>query len=252
VLLTLGTSVPVATANELARLKPGRIVVLGGTAVISDAVVASLSGYATSGLATRIAGADRYATAARTSAAAFAPGIAVAYVATGVSFPDALAGGVAAGRQKGPVLLVSGSSVPSATASELARLKPGRIVVLGGTSVVSDAVATALRSYAISGTVTRLAGADRYATAIAISQATTGTDAPRTVYVATGSTFADGLPGTPAAAKANGPLLILPKGSLTAPVAAELRRLNPPRVIILGGTASVSNTLAAEIAALWD
>jgi len=252
VLLTMGTSVPAATATELTRLKPARIVVLGGTAVVSDGVVATLRGYATSGVATRIAGADRYATAARTSAATFAPGVAVAYVATGASFPDALSGGVAAGRQKGPVLLVSGGSVPSATASELTRLKPGKIVVLGGTAAVSDAVVTKLRGYATSGTVTRLAGADRYATAIAISRATTGNDAPRTVYVATGSTFADGLAGTPAAAKANGPLLIVPKGSLTTAIAAELRRLNPPRIIILGGTSSISSTLAAQIAALWD
>lgn len=252
VLLAQGTSVPAATANELARLRPAKIVVLGGTSVISDAVVAALRSYATSGVATRIAGSDRYATAARVSAASFVPGVPVAYVATGTSFPDALAGGAAAGRQKGPVLLVTGRSVPSSTASELARLKPARIVVLGGTSVISDAVATTLRSYATGGALTRLAGADRYATAIAISMATTGNDAPRTVYVATGSTFADGLSGAPAAAKANGPLLILPKGSLTAPVAAELRRLNPPRIIILGGTNAVSSALAAEIAALWD
>ena len=252
VLLTIPTSLPAATANELARLRPVEIVVVGGAAVVSDAVVAALRGYATSGVVTRIAGPDRYATAARISAAAFAPGATVAYVATGANFPDALAGGVAAGRQKGPVLLVARGSVPSATAAELARLKPGRIVVLGGTTVINNSVAAALQSYATSGTVTRLAGADRYATAIAVSAATTGPDAPRTVYVATGETFADGLAGTPPAARANGPLLILPRGSLTASVAAELRRLNPPRIIILGGTSAVSSTLAAQIAALWD
>jgi len=32
-------------------------------------------------------------------------------------------------------------------ATELARLQPGRIVVLGGTSVVSSGVATALKAY---------------------------------------------------------------------------------------------------------
>ena len=252
VLLTLGTSVPTATADELARLRPAKIVVLGGTAVVSDAVVAKLRTYATTGVATRVAGADRYQTAARASAHAFAAGVPVAYVATGASFPDALAGGAAAGRQGGPVLLVSGSSVPSATASELTRLRPGRIVVLGGTAVIGEAVATRLRSYATSGSVTRLAGADRYGTAIAVSKATSGTDVPRTVYVATGTSFADGLSGAAAAAKLNGPLLIVPKTSLTEAVAAELRRLNPPRVIILGGTSSVSSSIAGEIAALWD
>ena len=252
VLLTQASSIPTAIASELTRLKPHKIVVLGGTAVISDAVVAKLRGYATSGVATRIAGSDRYATAARTSAATFAAGVPVAYVATGASFPDALTGGVAAGRQGGPILLVRSTSIPAATATELARLKPGRIVVLGGTAAISSAVATNLRPYATSASVTRLAGADRYATSLEISKATTGNDAPRTVYVATGASFADGLSGTPVAARANGPLLIVPGGSLTAPVAAELLRLNPPRIIILGGTSAISSTLAAEIAALWD
>ena len=142
--------------------------------------------------------------------------------------------------------------MPSATAAELTRLRPGKIVVLGGTGVFSVATATKLRSYATSGTLTRLAGADRYATAIAVSKATTGSDAPRTVYIAAGGTFPDGLSGTPAAAKANGPLLIVPQNSLPAAVAAELRRLNPPRVVILGGPSSISASVAAQIAALWD
>ncbi|MEA2652609.1 MAG: hypothetical protein QOI85_2330 [Chloroflexota bacterium] len=252
VLLTMGTSVPGATGSELARLRPAKIVVVGGTAVISDAVLAQLRGYATSGVVTRVAGPDRFSTAARTSAAAFAPGVPVAYVATGTSFPDALSGGVAVGRRKGPMLLVSANSVPAATAAELTRLKPVNIIVLGGTAAISDAVAARLRSYATSGSVTRLGGADRYATAIAVSQATTGNDAPRTVYIATGASFADGLSGTPAAIKANAPLLIVPTGSLPATVAAELRRLNPPRIIILGGTVSISSAVAAQIAALWD
>ncbi|MDQ2673334.1 MAG: cell wall-binding repeat-containing protein, partial [Chloroflexota bacterium] len=72
----------------------------------------------------RLAGADRYATAAAISKASFSPGVPVAYVATGGNFPDALAAGAAAVRHGGPVLLVSSSSVPGATASELARLDP--------------------------------------------------------------------------------------------------------------------------------
>ncbi len=123
------------------------------------------------------------------------------------------------------MLLVARGSVPSATAAELARLKPGRIVVLGGTTVINNAVAAALQAYATSGTVTRLAGADRYATAIAVSVATTAPTRPRTVYVATGETFADGLAGTPAAARANGPLLILPR----APDRVGRRGAPPPQ-----------------------
>lgn len=250
-LLTMRSELPSSTAAELARLRPAKIVILGGTSAVSTAVANRLVQYATTGSVSRLAGADRYATAARVSLAAFAPGVPVAYVATGTSFPDALAGGVAAGRQQGPVLLVSQTSVPGATKAELDRLNPKRIVVLGGPSAVSEAVASALRTYT-TGAVTRISGADRYATAVAVSKATTSTNGPRTVYLATGASFPDGLAGTPVAARAGGPLLIVPRGGLTAEVAAELRRLNPPRVVILGGPSVVSSAVAAQVAALWD
>ena len=250
-LLTTRDALPGATAAELDRLKPAKIVVLGGTNAVSGTVATRLAGYATTGVVERLAGADRYATAAAVSRATFAPGVPVVYVSTGTSFPDALSGGVAAGRQQGPVLLVSPTSVPAATRAELDRLDPARIVVLGGTSAVSAGVATALDAYT-TGTVTRLSGVDRYATAVAVSKATTSTDAPRTVYLATGASFPDGLGGTPVAARSGSPLLIVPSSGLTAELSAELRRLNPPRVVILGGPSVVSSAVAAQVAALWD
>jgi hypothetical protein len=37
--------VPAATAAELARLQPGRIVILGGPGVVGDGIVATLDAY---------------------------------------------------------------------------------------------------------------------------------------------------------------------------------------------------------------
>jgi hypothetical protein len=39
------TSIPADTQAELSRLKPGRIVVAGGSGVVSDAVLNQLAGY---------------------------------------------------------------------------------------------------------------------------------------------------------------------------------------------------------------
>jgi glucose/arabinose dehydrogenase len=101
---------------------------------------------ATGGVA-RLSGADRYATAAAVSAATFAPGVRAVLVATGDNYPDALAGAGAAHAWGAPVLLVRHGSIPAAVAVELDRLNPGQIFVLGGPSVVSDAVAGALGAY---------------------------------------------------------------------------------------------------------
>ena len=198
ILLTSPSSLPSATANELARLKPSKIVILGGTGSVNGAVASSLAKYA--GSVVRWAGADRFATAATVSRTSFAPGVPVAYISTGSTFPDALSGGAIAGRSGGPILLVKKTALPGTTATELARLKPGKIVILGGTGAVSSVVADALRRYATSGTVSRLAGADRYATSVQVSRASYGSAGSDAVFVATGSNYPDGLAGGPVAA----------------------------------------------------
>ncbi|HEX7195201.1 MAG TPA: cell wall-binding repeat-containing protein, partial [Candidatus Limnocylindria bacterium] len=249
VLLVGSAGVPTATRMELGRLKPGRIVVLGGPGVISDAAKADLAGYAPGG-ASRLYGADRYATAAAISRATFSRGVPVVYVATGVDYPDALAGVPAAGVQRGPILLVRPTALPGVTATELGRLKPQRIVILGGTGAVSTTVASQLQAYTAS-PIQRRSGADRYATAVAISRATFAPGVPQ-VFIATGRNYPDGLTGGPAAALRGGPLLLVPGTSLPSAVSAELLRLDPRRVTILGGPGAVSDDVRARINALLN
>jgi glucose/arabinose dehydrogenase len=101
---------------------------------VSDAVVRAVGG-------TRVAGADRYGTAAALSAATFTAPQSTAYLATGLAFADALAAGAA----NRPLLLVPGDCVPPTTKAELDRLNPSEAVVLGGTRAV-DAHVEALGS----------------------------------------------------------------------------------------------------------
>ncbi len=163
-------------------------------------------------------------------------------------FPDALAGVAAAGSGGGPVLLVKPNELPGETAGELARLDPARIVVLGGTGVVSDGVAAALRPYATTGRVDRMAGANRYATAVDVSSSTF--TASPVAFIATGANFPDALGGGPVAGSVPGPLLLVPGSSVPSDVATELRRLGPNRIVILGGTGVVSSTVEAQLEAL--
>jgi len=244
ILLVTKDAIPGATLAELKRLKPKRIVVLGGTGVVSTSVEAALRKQAET---TRQAGADRYSTAAAISAEHFGPGAAVVFVATGADFPDALTGGPAAAKAGGPILLTQKDKLPSATVSELKRLKPKKIIVLGGTGVVSDAVEKALASYT-SGKVSRLAGTDRYSTGGAISKDGFDQGAP-VVYVATGLNFPDALAGGAAGAFKDGPVLLVSGGSIPKATKAELTRLKPKRIIVLGGTAVVPESVEKALAA---
>jgi putative cell wall-binding protein len=216
---------------------------LGPTSAVASAAIdwdADLAG-----TVTRIAGADRYDTAASISAATFAPGVPVAYVATGASAADSLAGSVAAALAPGPLLLVPAGSVPASVATELTRLNPGQIVILGGNGVVWPGVVGLLDAYT-AGPVTRIAGADRYATAAAISAATFAPGVP-VAYIATGRSYADALAGSVAAALAPGPMLLVPGDWVPTTVVNELSRLQPGRIVILGGAGVVSDSIVPTL-----
>ncbi|MET1042798.1 MAG: peroxidase family protein [Microbacteriaceae bacterium] len=193
----------------------------------------------------RIGGSDLFETAALISQSHFEPGVPVAYVTNGRNFPDALAGGPAAAVEGGPVLLVEPDGVPRATALELARLKPAKIVVLGGPLAVSEGVASSLRGYT-SGAVSRIGGATLFDTAAEISKATfsAGVDV---AYVATGHDFPDALAGSAVAARDGAPVLLVEKDRIPSATSAELTRLRPQRIVVLGGPLVVGATVEAQL-----
>jgi putative cell wall-binding protein len=104
-------------------------------------------------------------------------------------------------------------------------------------------------------TLDRLGGKDRYATAVAISNAVWDDRAAygKHVYVASGENFPDALAGGPAAASQGEPLLLVPRtGTLPRVVADEIRRLAPSYITIFGGTGAVSADMATQLKALAD
>ena len=243
--LLLVSSIPPATATALGDLDPTDIIILGGTAVVDAATATELGAY---GAVSRLAGANRYDTAVAISQSAFpVDGSADAVViATGTNFPDALAAASLAAQVNGPVLLTPTATLPASVAAEIERLDPDIIYIIGGTAAISTAVANQLAGFA---PTERLSGANRYDTAIAISQEAfpAGADI---VYVAVGTNFPDALAGAAQAAAAGAPVLLTPTNSLPASVAAEITRLGPVQIIILGGTSAISTTVANQLAAL--
>jgi len=119
------------------------VVVLGGTSAVSDVVLAQ-AGAAAGVPAERLSGVNRYGTAAAVSAE-FGTAERV-FVATGEDYPDALSAAARAGAVDAPVLLVKEDSVPLVTTTELERLEPPHLRVVGGPDVVSDAVLEALEA----------------------------------------------------------------------------------------------------------
>ena len=192
------------------------------------------------GAVARISGDDRFSTSARVSAEAFPTGARTVFIASGLNFPDALSAAALAGAAGGPLLLVQATSVPPVILAELRRLDPDRIVVAGGSGVVSDAVLATLRT--ITPSVTRVFGVDRYDTSRALARHAYGTAGSPVVYVATGTGFADALAAGPAAASVNAPVVLVPGGAsaVDAATLTLLRQLGTTRVVIVGGVGVVS------------
>jgi len=152
----------------------------------------------------------------------------VVYVATGENFPDALGAAATAASGLGPVLLVQQNSVPAPTLTELNRLQPPEIVIVGGTAVISAGVEAQLQALAWGPTVTRIAGANRYDTAAALSAATFPTTGRYPLAVHAGGEQVEGV-GTAA--------LVVRSVSLTAPVAGT---------VIVNSTATAQEPTAGD------
>ena len=237
VLLTSTSALPSASATELARLRPARVIVAGGPDAVGESVVSAVRALLPSASVTRSSGVDRYDTAAVLSKGTFPAGAPLAYLTTGTNFPDALTAAAAAGG-KGPVLLTRATSVPDATVSELRRLGVSRIVVVGGAQAVSDAAFLAVAAAVPAAPMSRVAGADRFATAAAIAGA--GSATPSVIYLATGQDYPDALSAA-AAAGGHGPVLLAGPGALPTATLGALQGISTDQLVVVGGVSAISS-----------
>lgn len=191
----------------------------------------------------RVAGANRFATAARLAERAAGDGDTErVWLATGGDFPDALA----ASASGEPVVLVTGDAIPASAADALRAIGPERIVVAGGRSVIGDEVRARADQFAETATV-RAAGPDRFATAADVA-GRTHPDGADTVWLATGGDFPDALAAGAVAAAEDAPLLLTAGDELPDATRAALQRLQPDELVVVGQHQAVSEE-AAEAAA---
>lgn len=219
VLLSPGDALAEVAGSDIERLGASTVYLMGGEAALSETLERAVGDVPGVEQVVRLAGADRYATAALAGNEAVqrwrANGDAAAgrraVVALGSDWPDALAAGPLVGHARAPLSLVGRDEVPEATREALAVLAPEEILVAGGSAAVSDAVVDELaRDGAV---VRRIGGASRYETAAllaneAIEAGGRGDD----VAIATGRDFPDGLAAGPTAVQRGGVLLLRSRG----------------------------------------
>ena len=241
-LLTSRDSLPDVTRQEILREKPKRIVVVGGTASVSDAVYQQLAAVQPDII--RIGGADRYEVSRNILEYAFDGGVSNVFIATGNNFPDALAAGPAAGHLDGAVLLVNGwgAGLDAPTRQLLTDAGTQTARIAGGVNSVNAQVEADLAATVPS--VLRYGGADRFAVAANINldvwQGQT-----EVAFIASGSVFPDALSTGPVAAAFDSPLFLTATACYPVPTVDAIwgSDLDPEVLVYVGGTNTLSQAL---------
>ncbi len=193
----------------------------------------------------RIQGADRFDTSVAVSKAAYPnPGVPVVYIASGVNFADAIAAGPAAAAQKGPLLLVTGATVPASVLAEVQRLAPAKIVVVGGPSAVSAGAVAALA--AVQPNVQRIAGSDRFETSRLLAQTVFG--GTKRAYFASGMNFPDALSAASAASATGQPVVLVTGfGAADPATRAYITGAKLTAATVIGGPAVIAPSFDASV-----
>ncbi|WP_418909158.1 cell wall-binding repeat-containing protein [Glutamicibacter endophyticus] len=191
----------------------------------------------------RLYGKTLYDTPVEISRRMFPSGAKTVVIASGERFEDALVGSPLATSHQAPLLLTKKHSVPASLATELKRLKPKQIIVLGGPLTIADSTISTLKNY---GPVTRFWGNTLYDTSSKIAARWSSS---KSVFVATGERFEDAMSLAAVAAKQKSPMVLTKQKSLPATTAQQLKRLNPSTVYLAGGPLAISQAAEQQIRA---
>lgn len=241
ILLTDSDTLPEHTATAIRVLDPARIVVVGGTSTVPDAVVGQATDAAALSAAdvTRLAGATRYDTAARVHEYLVANSdVTGTFVASGEDFPDALAASGAAAETDATVLLTPRAEAPDVIVDAL----DGRdnVQLVGGTVAVTDHVADKLQ---VDG---RIAGQTRYDTALKVAATLPAAGADLELYLASGQSFPDALAASATMGAPGRRLLLTDPETLPGPVAEHIAALDLRQVILVGGPVAIDEGVDAD------
>ena len=127
-----------STENYISNHNVQNATILGGVGAVGADAETNLAALGASNI-NRVFGTSRYDTAFAivSKYADLFTGTDIV-LATGASFPDALAGGAFAAKIKAPVILVHPTQIPDGVLEYIANKNPATVYVLGGTGAVAD------------------------------------------------------------------------------------------------------------------
>ena len=153
------------TVGALEQLAPSRIVLVGGTAALSASIETELGSLLADATVERLAGADRFDTAARAARLASLPNGRPVVIANGRNPASVGIAAPLAATLRGSVLFSGADQLDTATRSALETLRPLQVVLMGSHVELDGSVAAEVRELRPVASVTRISGVDRLDTA---------------------------------------------------------------------------------------
>ena len=202
---------------------------------------------------TRINGATRYQTMSGLVDLMGASKNGVVVVASATNYPDALAASSLAGcYDPAPILLTDPNGLTEEVGSQIKKLNPSFIYIVGGESAVSSTVEDQLKGIS-QAYIQRLSGQTRYETSLRIAKtaysvANSGGEAPWQVVIDTGANFADALSVSSYAYACKMPILLCdPAAGLSDDALAFLKDKGIRHAMIVGGSQAVPSSVEAQL-----
>lgn len=237
ILLSPKDSLGNTTLKEIVRLNPRSIIILGSEATISKGVEDQLSPLAK---VRRIGGANRYETSALIAQEVFQiNGRTEVGLANGSNFPDALTATSYLDQKEIALLLTDGKTMPDSIRRFLNSKNISKVTVFGGENAVSSSILDG--NYQVN----RLAGPNRYETAIEIAKAAY-TDIGSIILV-NASNFPDALSATSIMQAKEAPIIMVDKDRIPDPVKDFILEVKPKESVVVGGFTSVSNDVILNL-----
>lgn len=209
------------TSDEIAKLKPKNMYIVGGENALSSNIEESVKSVVNDINVERLKGNDRYETSVKVMEKT-KEFVDAEYllIASGKNFPDALSATSFMADHKALMVLSDGNSYPKSNLKEIA---------IGGVNQLP------LNGF----TGERIAGNDRYQTALAIAKRSF--ESNENAILANSKVFADSLSAVSVAKNYKAPIILTDNENLTQSTKSYLENMNS--VTIIGGEKSVSSNI---------
>lgn len=192
---------------------------------------------------TSMIGANRYDTAARISKAGWSSGSSKVIIANGLNEMEGIISNPLAASYDAPILLVSDNAVRSETETELKRLNPSEVIIVGGTSSVKSSIESKIKSIVPKASVRRINASGEINLSVAIAKEIDKVSPVNKIYMTGTDGEADALSVAAKAGEEKAPILVTDKNSLSSSVSTWIKDNNISDAYFLGQNMVISDSV---------